>query len=249
MYNTLITLDVDWVPDFVIDWVAEILIEHGVCATWFLTNKSIFLEQLDINTPFELGIHPNFLPGSSQGDSPDEVLEYCMNLLPDARSMRTHALVQSTQLLAKVISQTPVANDVSLLLPHATGLQPVLFNWQGKELIRIPYFWEDDIEMERSHPIWELQKMKENFNHNGIEIYNFHPIHIYLNSDTMVAYNQLKLRAGGISSVQRNDFDGLINPGKGTRSMFLELVKFLSEIKGDTVDSFARRWKTGGGLS
>ena len=36
----LIFLDVDWTLDFVIEYVANILVEHGIKATWFLTHDS-----------------------------------------------------------------------------------------------------------------------------------------------------------------------------------------------------------------
>lgn len=36
--STVITLDIDWAPDFVIDAVAEQLVQAGVWATWFVTH-------------------------------------------------------------------------------------------------------------------------------------------------------------------------------------------------------------------
>ena len=41
-----LTLDVDWAPDFMIDFAAEILVEHGVRATWFVTHDSPALTRL-----------------------------------------------------------------------------------------------------------------------------------------------------------------------------------------------------------
>src|SRR5207244_3974947 len=80
--------------------VAEQLMASQVRATWFVTHMSPAISRLRRNPElFELGIHPNFLPGSTHGDTPDAVLRHCRALVPDAVSMRTHCLVQSTLLL------------------------------------------------------------------------------------------------------------------------------------------------------
>src|SRR4028119_935918 len=90
-----ITLDVDWAPDFVIDSVAETLRRARVKCTWFVTHPSPAVDRLRRHPElFELGVHPNFLPGSTQGATAADVLNYCRRLVPDARSMRTHSLVQ-----------------------------------------------------------------------------------------------------------------------------------------------------------
>lgn len=38
--DPLITIDVDWAPDFAIDPVANALLDAGVSATWFITHAS-----------------------------------------------------------------------------------------------------------------------------------------------------------------------------------------------------------------
>jgi len=45
--NPMITLDCDWAPDFVLEYVADILTKNKVKATWFITNKSPFLSELE----------------------------------------------------------------------------------------------------------------------------------------------------------------------------------------------------------
>jgi peptidoglycan/xylan/chitin deacetylase (PgdA/CDA1 family) len=64
-----VTLDVDWASDAMIDQTARILLEHEVPATWFITHASAAVDRLrDHPELFELGIHPNFLPGSTHGE-------------------------------------------------------------------------------------------------------------------------------------------------------------------------------------
>lgn len=79
----VLTFDIDWAPDFMIDFVAEGLTQRRVRATWFVTHASPAVEWLREHPDlFELGIHPNFAPGSTQGDSPEAVLRHCLRLEP-----------------------------------------------------------------------------------------------------------------------------------------------------------------------
>ena len=42
----LITLDIDWAPDFIIKKVDEMLKERNIKSTWFVTHKSAHLKNL-----------------------------------------------------------------------------------------------------------------------------------------------------------------------------------------------------------
>lgn len=196
----VITLDVDWAPDFAIDYAAEMLVRAGVRATWFVTHDSPATRRLrDHPGLFELGIHPNFLPGSTHGANEDEVLRHCMSLVPGARVMRTHGLVQTSNLLLKVVEQTSVRVDASLLLPHGRGLAPVAYHWgSGRHLVRVPYMWEDDFEALRPAPRWDLHALIDEW--DGLAVLDFHPIHVYLNSSDMTAYGKVR-RLGHLSAL------------------------------------------------
>ena len=79
----LITLDIDWAPEVVIDWMAQVLIDANVRATWFVTHESQAVNRLRRRSDlFESGIHPNFMAGSSHGATPIAVLRHCLDLVP-----------------------------------------------------------------------------------------------------------------------------------------------------------------------
>lgn len=186
-----ITIDIDWVPDFIIDDVASRLVAAGVRATWFVTHASPAVDRLRHHPAlFELGIHPNFLPNSSHGAAPAEVLAHCMRLVPDALSMRTHSLVQSTPLLIDVVTLTPVRIDTSLYVPGQDGLRPSPLVIPGGTLVRLPFCWEDDLEMYQPEPNWDLASRMAS--RRGLRIVNFHPVHIALNSAMLAPYAELK---------------------------------------------------------
>ena len=225
--DVYVTLDIDWAPDFVIDSVADELMSRQVPATWFVTHDSPAVDRLRQCDLFELGIHPNFLSGSTHGSGVDEVLDHCMQLVPDATSMRSHGLYQSTAMLARVVEQTPISIDVSLFLHNATNLAPIEFWWKGKSLTRVPYSWEDDVEMQIPNARWRCPELNINC---GLQIFDFHPIHIYLNSSGIRNYERVKQR-GLLSSLEPRHIDGFINPEEGTRTVFANLVRKLGETR------------------
>lgn len=224
-----ITIDVDWAPDFAIDWAAERLVANSVPATWFVTHESEAIDRLRRRPDlFELGIHPNFSPGSTHGAGSSEVLRHCLAIVPDARIVRTHQLVQSTPLLTEIIGTTPIIADCSLYLPHATAAEPTVMWYEKRPLVRIPYIWEDDFEVERPRPIWRLRGMVE----PRLRIFAFHPIHLFLNSTSMDAYRRLKAQASVVSDIPIRQVLDLVNEGQGPRSMFDDLVSLISAQPG-----------------
>ncbi|MCA9588844.1 MAG: hypothetical protein KC657_26190 [Myxococcales bacterium] len=226
MSHTVLTIDVDWAPDAAIDFTADLLASRGVKATWFLTHDSPAVARLRERPElFELGIHPNFLPGSSHGATPEDVLDYCMKLVPDATSVRTHALVQSTPLYDLVLRRTPVRCDVSLLLPHARRLDLVEYQWKGTTLLRLPYHWEDDIEMLRDAPAWDLETAIAG---EGYRVFDFHPIHVFLNSADMGPYESLKAAVRPLGAATIEQMQPFVHEGPGPRTVFTALADHLA---------------------
>ncbi len=224
--NFALTLDVDWAPDCAIDYVAQILIERNVKATWFVTHRSEAIEKLEEHSDlFELGIHPNFLDGSTHGKSEDEVLAHIKEIVPNAITMRTHGLYQSTSFLIKANVKYGIDIDVSLFLPRAPNLIPHLIQWHGAKLWRIPYFWEDDSEMFEDHSLWNL--LDEKLCVPGMKIFDFHPIHIALNSNKFSLYNDLK-QIKPLKDWSLDFINAHTNKSSGARTTFLELTEKLS---------------------
>lgn len=239
MGNPVITLDIDWAPDFAIDYVAEILAKAGVRATWFVTHPSMAIERLrERGDLFELGIHPNFLSNSTQGRDESAVLRYCMKLVPKARSMRTHGLFQTSNLLERIVNESPIETDVSLFLPHAKNLEPVMYYWpREQKLLRLPYFWEDDFESVRPSPCWSLEPYLEYG--PGLKIFGFHPLHVYVNSASLEPYRQIS-KMGQLQSLDRAQVDPKINMGIGAGTIFKAIVEHLAGSGGATIGDIAR---------
>ena len=224
--NFILTFDVDWAPDFIIEEIASLLIKKKIKATWFVTHSSPAIDKLrERNNIFELGIHPNFLPNSSQGNSPEEVLKYTMSIVPEAVSSRAHAVVQSGPLLNMMVEKTNIRIDSTIFLPEMPNIRPVVHLTLTNNLIRIPFFWADDYEMMKQNPKWDISQYQ---NISGLKVMMFHPIHLFLNSNNVEKYNQFKKEVKDARNASPEQLNRFIHHGNGTKTFFNSIVEWLS---------------------
>ena len=225
MFDPVITIDLDWAPDYMIEPMAEALIERGVRATWLITHASPAVDALrDRPDLFELGIHPNFLPNSGHGATPEEVIDHCMSLVPSARCVRTHGLMQSTGLLHALGRREGLCVDLSLYLHHCPSVAPCGFSYRGAHLLRLPHVWEDDMEMECSDASWRIDRILQL---EGLKILAFHPVHVFLNCPTGEAYEEFK-RQGSAGSDTASLARELQERGEGPATMFAQAIDHLA---------------------
>jgi hypothetical protein len=99
-----LTFDIDWCSDKVLSFLLDILEKYNVRATIFVTHDTYLLDRIRENNNIELGIHPNFnflLNGDFRlGKNVEEIIEYCLKLVPDAISVRSHSMTQSSTILS-----------------------------------------------------------------------------------------------------------------------------------------------------
>lgn len=187
--RTFLTFDIDWADDAVINAVVDMVEQAEVAATWFVTHDTPVLDRLRANPAFELGIHPNFLPLLMAGDpangaSAAEVVDRLLAIVPEATAARAHSLVQSGRLL-QLFRDKGLTHDASAFIPSSSGmtLQPWV-DWFG--IVRVPYGWEDDF--------W-CDSGQESLAHApsaGIRGWDFHPIHVFLNTEALERYERAR---------------------------------------------------------
>lgn len=218
-----ITFDIDWAPDWAILMCASMCVEAGAQATFFVTHETPALDLLRSMPGIELGIHPNFLPRSSHGEGISEVLSACMRMVPEARSMRTHALAQSTLVWWAVAHETPIERDVSLFLPFHKGLGATQLPLEDRRtLTRLPYYWEDDTCA--SWPGWDWETSQYSSD-KGLMVFDFHPIHVALNTRSLSNYDRMKASLAGtrLKDVAEDQAAPFMEQRAGTRT-FLQRV-------------------------
>ncbi len=215
----------DWACDEVFADTIDFVEQADVCATWFITNDTPLLERLRSNPKFELGIHPNFnnilagSPDSINGARAEETIDRLLAIVPEAKSVRSHSMTQSSLLLA-LFENKGLSHDCNHFIPHQVDIElsPWL-HWNG--LIKVPYFWEDDVAALYGEDYAEFGKL---VHRKGIKVFDFHPIHVFLNTEKMDRYE--KSRPYHRSPKELLEFR---NKGNGARTALKILLGLYTE--------------------
>jgi hypothetical protein len=232
MHDVFITIDVDWAPDWAMRRLLESMLEAGVRSTWFITHETEVLDDLRRHPDrVELGIHPNFQSGSSHGDSPSQVIAECMRMVPEARTMRAHCLVQSTPILQTVAQESPIVLDTSIYLRDARGVAVSRLPLDGgRSIVRAPYVWEDDLEFFAPNARWDGRSfLADRDAAREVTIVDLHPIHFVLNSHKVDDYSALKSAVGDTRKVSERDVARFAHDGAGTATFTRSLAASRNE--------------------
>ena len=188
--NIFLTFDIDWCSDEVLEYTLKILDKYDVKTTFFITHYTKLLNKMFENKKIELGIHPNFNPllngDFRYGKNIEEVIKYYMNIVPMAKSVRSHSMTQNSNIL-DLFKENGLMFDCNTFIPFNSGINLKAYkHWNG--LVKVPYFWEDDV-----HCIygweWDVEKF---LNYKGLKVFDFHPIHIFLNTENLRRYNKAR---------------------------------------------------------
>jgi hypothetical protein len=215
-----LTFDIDWAPDSCVEAVLSLLDRRGIKATFFITHESDIIADL-VRHGHHVGIHPNFLPNSSHGSQPEHVIEHLLEFVPEATALRTHALVQSSPLFHRIFSAFPqLRHDLSLFMYGFPVVAPFEWHFGGCRFTRINYNWEDDAAFFDPGFDWATPRF-----HGPLTIYDFHPIHVALNSCDESNYGQLKASQAGkpLWTVAEKTLQAHVNHRPGART-FLQAV-------------------------
>jgi hypothetical protein len=190
------------------------------------------VERLKINELFELGIHPNFFPGSIHGNTEKDVLRHCLEIIPNAQVVRTHGLYQSTSLITSFCSIPNLQVDLSLFMPSYPINEPLYVNYNGGSLLRLPFVWEDDYHLQHAST-WSFENVLET--DGKYIVFDFHPIHIALNSRSMNNYQKMKQRVPSLQTMDRTAAEPYINVEFGTGDFFKGLVQKMGKMESKTI--------------
>jgi hypothetical protein len=206
------TTDIEWSPEWAIRDLFELADQYGVSLTPFLTHRSAYLVRRLTEANADVGVHPNFLPGSTHGATVDEVIASTRALWPEAVSFRSHCFYDDTRMLRKM-AESGFRYDSNLF----AFLQPMLAPLRTVAgTVRLPVFWEDDIHSGAGLP-WELGALRAAFGGPGLKIVNVHPVRVALNVPDEAFAGSHRAVASAVDVDARAE----AYAGKGTRT-FLE---------------------------
>lgn len=218
-----ITIDIDWAKDEILEDTMNLLYKLNVAATWFITHKTDLLIDIKANPLWEIGIHPNFnnlLNGNvKQEINAEKEIDRLINIEPNAKSVRSHSTTQSGHLI-NLFGKKGLTHDANHFIPSGSGikLKPWLM-WNG--LTRVPYCWEDDIYIYyegTKQPELSISQVNDKSN-KDLKVFDFHPIHIYLNTEEMERYEKTRDIHTDPFELKKYRHNGI-----GTRSRFIELI-------------------------
>jgi len=207
-----ITLAIDWAPDEVIQYAVNLLEEYGVKATLLATHDSEYLKSLD-DTKYEVGLHPDF----NEGGDYNKIIRELKAIYPEAIGVCSHSLFQSSRILQLFIDNG-LKYELNTFIPFQERLHPFM---RVRGIVSIPCYFGDDMHY-CTEVAFELSELQ--IHSKGLKIYGFHPIHIFMNTNSMEHYDNFKpfYHEPDILKKHRNS-------GRGTQTLFVDLLRYLAE--------------------
>lgn len=215
-----LTFDIDWCSDEILAYTLNIVEKYNLKVTFFITHETKLLKRMKENPNIELGIHPNFnflLNGDFRyGKNIEEVINHYMKIVPEAISVRSHSMTQSSQILS-YFSQCNLKYDCNHYIPQNAGIRLKPWQYLNSSLVKIPYFWEDDLHCIHQDN-WNIN---DYINFEGLKVFNFHPIHIYLNTEHLDRYNNTRKKHYNHEELSFH----VNNTSRGTCNFLIDLIE------------------------
>jgi hypothetical protein len=219
-----LTSDVDWASDPSIRFFHESIHDADFPISYFITNKSEYLSTLGDET-VEFGIHPNFLPGSSHGDTFDEVISTCLRYLSSPAFFRCHKYFDVDDTIIKLLN-VGCKFDSNLCTLMDTELKPLTHRLGHT---RLPIFWEDGAHLTHRFSLDFSKFDNAAFLSPGLKILNMHPMHYALNTPTQPFARSIKdsTERSDWNSFSDSDIKRLEYKGMGIRNFIDEMLAWI----------------------
>lgn len=217
------TCDLDWAPEIAIKEILDFFLKNDIKPSVFMTHESKVVNKY--KEKIDLGIHPNFIQPSSQGSTIEEVIDYCINLVPNTNVFRAHRWYASNDIYDLLIEknfkyESNLCTDMDIVDPfvHRSGM------------ISFPVFFEDGAYIMNSKKI-DFLKVQDRFDSLGLKVVNLHPMHYALNTPYFKYTRQIKdkLSREEWNSMNLDTLNELRYQGHGIRNFIDELVQYIKK--------------------
>ncbi|HHY71902.1 MAG TPA: hypothetical protein GX497_01460 [Bacillus bacterium] len=217
--KVILTCDIDWAPDFAIEYVMNLVEKYDCKITMFSTHKS----ELLLNAPefVEVGLHPDFTRPNNQSGFGEKLFKL-KEIYPNAVGTRSHRNFFG-QNIADIAKQYDLQYDASVFLWNQPLCQ---VHKDYNNMLRFSYMWEDGIHLDMGLPFsWESISLSS----PGLKIVNIHPILIYLNSVNEQHRRSVTSRYSDLTIASKSEIDVDVNKSYGIRDFWEELLKYINE--------------------
>jgi hypothetical protein len=182
----VLTADQDWAPEWATGRLLAFARDLRIPLHVFVTNPSKEIDGAIAAGVASRGIHPNFLPGSTHGASPEEVIDHFGAFAPEATTVRAHSLREDTPVL-RLLAASGFTADSNLCLHLQPGIEPLL---GAAGMLRLPIFLEDDVLLHWGAGDLPAAALEEVLLTPGLKILNVHPALFALNAPSLVHYER-----------------------------------------------------------
>jgi len=220
-----LTFDIDFAPDYMIENIVEIIEKYNIKVTFFATHSSDFLDEIKKKINFEVGLHPNLCVNSTQGKDFNEILGKLKKQFPKAVGSRFHLLKYSYRELS-MLRNFNIEYDISVLRFNSPYLLPVYH--KDIDLILFSYMWEDGI-CENSNLALDINNI--NLSSPGVKIINFHPLNIFLNSESNINRIDFLNKNPDLLHVAYEEALKFRRKGNGAENLLKTLLEFFRKNK------------------
>lgn len=216
------TSDIDWASEPALERFLERFAVPELKLTTFVTHESARIAEAHAAGRLERGIHPNFLPGSSHGDSFREVIETCMTFAPEAEFFRSHRLFDVTDITHLLRDQFGFRLVSNLGTVLHRGIRPILHE---SGLVHVPIFFEDGTHLYNRLSL-SLADLREHFTSPGIKIISVHPMNYVINTPEIAYMRQIKdtLSREAYGAMTHEEIDRRRHRGSGISSLVDEII-------------------------
>jgi hypothetical protein len=218
------TSDIDWASESIIEYSHNVLSGNDLKLTYFVTHSSPFLNDLNEQNKVRLLIHPNFLPDSSHGNSFTEVIDYCLNLVPNADGFRSHRYFEVNDIMDDLEKRgfRFVSNHCTRCETH---IKPLIHR---SGLLSIPIFLEDGGYL-LMDPDLNFNNLIPKLRSPGLKVINFHPAHMAFNTPDFDYTRSIKdsMSRESWNNLDKSDLQNLENKQKlGIRTIIQQIIDF-----------------------
>lgn len=216
-----ITSDIDWASEYCIKDFLGLMQDFEITPTLFATHESPAVRRFIEGNTDNVGVHPNFRSDSTHGKDYLSVIEHVFQLYPKAKTFRSHALFDSSDILQEM-SKRGIKYDSNLCLYLQPNIVPLRLGIP--KITRFPVFWDDSSHLIQSGGDWQVEHYFNAFNSPGLKIINVHPFAISANVCSRDNYLRVKKY---ITIASSKDIETHRHKGKGARTFLIELIEFI----------------------
>lgn len=223
------TSDIDWASEAVIERYFQQLPMDFLKLTVFVTHKSEVIEREFQAGRLQRGIHPNFLPGSSHGNTFREVIETCLSFAPEATCTRSHRafdVTDTAHLLHNEYHFKCCSNTITTLTPKITPY------WLESKLLQIPVFFEEGSFLYNRLGL-SIQPYLKFFTAPGLKVISFHPINMAFNTPEIAWMRQIKdsLSREEFNHIDADMIDRRKNRERGAFDLVTEIIDLAQRLQ------------------